>query len=105
MEQPPAETAAPPPATVEVSPAAAPPERRPVSPAVKLLSAMAVLAVVGTYLAAQIDFVRRNTLGFPAIDVRRYYLLQIKFIWVRGLGAALVLAAAAFLLHRGRQAD
>jgi hypothetical protein len=67
---------------------------------VRVLSAMAVLAVAGTYLAAQIDFVRRHTLGFPPLDVRRYWLLQIKFIWVRGLGAALLLAAIAFLLHR-----
>ena len=75
------------------------------SVAVRVLASMAVLAVAGTYLAAQIDFVRRHTLGFPPLDVRRYWLLQIKFIWVRGLGAALVLAAAAFLLHRGRRAD
>jgi hypothetical protein len=68
--------------------------------AVQLLAAMAVLAVAGTYLAAQIDFVRRHTLGFPPLDVRRYWLLQIKFIWVRGLGAALLLAAIAFLIHR-----
>jgi hypothetical protein len=106
MEQPPADTAPPPPAAVE-APASAIPGRPPrrVSPLVKLLSAMSVLAVCGTYLAAQIDFVRRHTLGFPALDVRRYWFLQIKFIWVRGLGAALLLAAAAFLLHRGRQAD
>jgi hypothetical protein len=107
-ELPPADTAAPPPATIEAAPAAvqpAPAGPRRVSPVVKLLSAMAVLAVAGTYLAAQIDFVRRHTLGFPALDVRRYWFLQIKFIWVRGLGAALVLATAAFLLHRGRRAD
>jgi hypothetical protein len=78
--------------------------RRP-SVAVRVIAAMAVLAVAGTYLAAQIDFVRRHTLGFPPLDVRRYWVLQLKFIWVRGLGAALLLAAAAFLLHRGRQAD
>jgi hypothetical protein len=70
------------------------------SAAVRLLSAMAVLAVAGTYLAAQIDFLRRHTLGFPPLDVRRYWVLQIKFIWVRGLGAALLLALAAFLIHR-----
>jgi hypothetical protein len=70
------------------------------SAAVRLLSAMAVLAVAGTYLAAQIDFLRRHTLGFPPLDVRRYWVLQIKFIWVRGLAAALLLALAAYLLHR-----
>jgi hypothetical protein len=78
--------------------------RRP-SVAVRVLSAMAVLTVAGTYVAAQIDFVRRHTLGFPPLDVRRYWLLQIKFIWVRGLGAALLLAALAVLLHRLARAD
>jgi len=71
---------------------------------VRLLAAMAVLAVAGTYLAAQIDFVRRHTLGFPPLDVRRYWLLQIKFIWVRGLGAALLLAAIAFVIHKWSEA-
>jgi hypothetical protein len=80
------------------------PPRR-VSVPVRVFSALSVLALAGTFLAAQIDFVRRHTLGFPPLDVRRYWLLQIKFIWVRGLGAALVLALVAFLLHRGRQAD
>jgi hypothetical protein len=70
-----------------------------------VLASMAVLAVAGTYLAAQIDFVRRHTLGFPPLDVRRYWVLQLQFIWVRGLGGALLLALAAFVLHRRRQAD
>jgi hypothetical protein len=73
--------------------------RRP-SIAVRVLSAMAVLALAGTYLAAQIDYLRRHTVGFPPVDVRRYWLLQIKYIWVRGLGAAALLAFLAFLLHR-----
>jgi hypothetical protein len=108
MEQPPADLA-PTDAAVEATPAPVPeapsvgPRR--VTPVVRILAALAVLAVAGTYLAAQIDFVRRHTLGFPPLDVRRYWVPQLKLIWARGLGAALLLAAAAFLLHRRRQAD
>jgi hypothetical protein len=110
MEQPPADLV-PTDAAVESLPPPDPHTARPspgprrVAPVVRILAALAVLAVAGTYLAAQIDFVRRHTLGFPPLDVRRYWVLQIKVIWARGLAAALLLAAAAFLLHRRKQAD
>jgi LPXTG-motif cell wall-anchored protein len=83
------------PAAVRRGPAARPTELR-----VRVLAAMAVLAVAGTYLAAQIDFLRRHTLGFPAIEPRKYWLPQVTHIWLPGLGAALLLGGAAFLLHR-----
>jgi hypothetical protein len=67
---------------------------------VRVLGAMSVLTVAGTYLAAQIDFLRRHTLGFPPIEPKRYWLPQLTHIWMPGLGAALVLGLAAFVLHR-----
>jgi hypothetical protein len=67
---------------------------------VRVLSGLAVLTVAGTYLAAQIDFLRRHTLGFPPIEPKRYWWPQLTHIWMPGLGAALVLGLAAFVLHR-----
>ena len=81
------------------------PDARPVDLPVRLLAALAVLTVAGTYLAAQVDFLRRHTLGFPPIEPRRYWWPQVTHIWLPGLGAALLLAAAAFLLHRRSRAD
>jgi LPXTG-motif cell wall-anchored protein len=82
-------------AAVRRSPAARPNDLR-----VRVLAALSVLAVAGTYLAAQIDFLRRHTLGFPAIEPKKYWLPQVTHIWLPGLGAALLLGAAAFVLHR-----
>jgi hypothetical protein len=73
---------------------------------VRALSGLAIIALSGTFLAAQIDFVRRHTMGIPPLDVRKYYLPQLTHIWIPGLAGALVLALAAALLHRlgvGRQ--
>jgi hypothetical protein len=67
---------------------------------VRVLAALSVLAVAGTYLAAQVDFLRRHTLGFPPIEPKRYWWPQVTHIWLPGLGAALLLAGAAFVLHR-----
>jgi hypothetical protein len=61
-----------------------------------------VLATALTFLAAQIDFVRRNHIG---IAPERYWKPQLLRIWLPGLGIALGLAALAFVLHRrGRRA-
>jgi hypothetical protein len=67
---------------------------------VRILAAMAVLAFAGTFLAAQIDFVRRNTMGIPPLDVRKYYLPQLTHIWAPGLGGTLALIALALLAHK-----
>jgi hypothetical protein len=68
----------------------------------RALAALAVLAVAFTFLAAQVDFVRRNRIG---ITPERYWLPQLLQIWLPGLGLALVLLVLAFLLHRrGRRA-
>jgi LPXTG-motif cell wall-anchored protein len=72
---------------------------------VRVLAALAVLTVAGTYLAAQVDFLRRHTLGFPPIEPKKYWWPQFTHIWLPGLGAALLLAGAAFVLHRRNRAD
>jgi LPXTG-motif cell wall-anchored protein len=71
---------------------------------VAVLAALAVLTLAGTYLAAQVDFLRRHTVGFPAVDPKKYWLPQVTHIWLPGLGAAALLALAAFVLHRRRRA-
>ena len=81
------------------------PAARPIDLRVRLLAALSVLTVAGTYLAAQIDFLRRHTLGFPPIEPKRYWWPQFTHIWLPGLGAALLLALAAFVLHRRNRHD
>jgi hypothetical protein len=61
------------------------------------MGSLACLAFACTFLAAQIDFVRRHRFG---IAPEKYWLPQLSRIWLPGLGAALVLAAIAFVLHR-----
>lgn len=82
------------------TPARAP--RRAVSIAARVCAATAVLSAAGTYLAVQIDFVRRHTVGFPAMPPSRYWVPQIEQIWAPGLGATFFFAGIAFLLHRRR---
>ena len=82
-----------------------PPAARPVDRRARILAALSVLTIAGTYLAAQIDFLRRHTLGFPPIEPKRYWWPQITHIWLPGLGAALLLAVAAFVLHRRTRGD
>jgi hypothetical protein len=68
----------------------------------RVLASAALLAVALTFLAAQVDFVRRNRIG---IAPERYWRPQLLQIWLPGLGLALVLLALAFVLHRrGRRA-
>jgi hypothetical protein len=69
----------------------------PVTRAVRVLATAAVLALTGTYVAAQVDFLRRHD---PSIPPARYWLPQLRTIWAPGLALALVCAAAAFVLHR-----
>jgi hypothetical protein len=69
--------------------------------AVRVFATLAVLAVAGTYLAAQVDFWRRHE---PGIVPLRYWFPQLTHIWGPGLGAALLFALLAFVLHRRRRA-
>jgi len=68
----------------------------------RVLAAVALLAVACTFLAAQIDFARRNRIG---ITLERYWWPQLVQIWLPGIGLSLVLLVIAFVLHRrGRRA-
>jgi hypothetical protein len=68
----------------------------------RVLASLALLAVALTFLAAQLDFVRRNHIG---ITPERYWRPQLLQIWLPGLGLALLLLVLAFVLHRwGRRA-
>jgi len=69
---------------------------------VRILAALATLSLPGTYLAAQIDFVRRHHPGLPPL---KYWLPQLTRIWLPGLAATLIFALAAFALHRRARGD
>ena len=69
---------------------------------VRILAALATLGLPGTYLAAQIDFVRRHHPGLPPL---KYWLPQLTRIWLPGLTATLIFALAAFALHRRARGD
>ena len=64
--------------------------------AVRWLTAAAVLALAGSYLAAQIDYFRRHQ---PGITPRRYLWPQFTHIWAPGVGVALALGIIALVLH------
>jgi hypothetical protein len=70
------------------------------SPSVRLFATLAVVALVATYVAAQVDFLRRHK---PGIAPLRYWLPQARLIWGPGLALALVCALTAFALHRWRR--
>jgi hypothetical protein len=67
----------------------------------RALAALAVLAVAFTFLAAQVDFVRRNRIG---ITPERYWRPQLLQIWLPGLGLALVTAGACLRTSQARPA-
>lgn len=75
-------------------------ERPAPSPVARVFAAIAVLAVAGTYLAAQIDFVRRHQ---PGISPARFFLPQLGQIWLPGLGGAALAASVVWILHRSRR--
>ncbi len=68
--------------------------------AVRLFATLAVVALVATYVAAQVDFLRRHR---PGIAPFKYWLPQARLIWAPGLGLALVCALTAFALHRWKR--
>jgi len=63
----------------------------------RIFASLAVLSVAATFLAAQIDFARRNHIG---IAPERYWGPQLLQIWLPGLGATVASAVVAFVLHR-----
>jgi hypothetical protein len=70
---------------------------RPSSRAPRIFASLALLALPCTFLAAQVDFFRRNHIGIPA---ERYWRPQLVQIWLPGLTFALVSGAIALVLHR-----
>ncbi len=78
-------------------PTPTPAGRTRIEQAVRVFASLALLALVGTYVAAQVDFVRRHHPGVPA---GRYWLPQVSQIWLPGLAGAAVLAVVAFALER-----
>jgi hypothetical protein len=62
-----------------------------------VLATLALLALVATFIAAQVDLVQRHV---PGITPARYWLPQLRQIWAPGLGAAALLGALAFALQR-----
>lgn len=69
---------------------------------VRLLAALASLSLPGTYLAAQVDFVRRHS---PGMAPGRYWIPQLTRIWLPGLAVTLIFALCAFALHRRARGD
>jgi hypothetical protein len=74
-----------------------PQEGRSPGRAVRVLATLALLALVGSYVAAQVDFLRRHHPGIPPM---RYWFPQLRTIWGPGLAAAVICAAGAVILHR-----
>lgn len=63
----------------------------------RIAAAASVLTVAGTYLAAQVDYVRRHV---PGISPDRYLVPQLTHIWLPGLVAASGFAIVAFARRR-----
>ena len=72
----------------------------PIGRAVRVLVTIATLALAASYVAAQVDFLRRHE---PGIAPMRYWFPQFRSIWGPGLALALVCAAAALVVHRWRR--
>lgn len=66
----------------------------------RAFASVALLALVGTYVAVEIDFVRRH---HPGIAPERYWIPQVTHVVLPGLGAAALFATLAFALERGRR--
>ncbi len=71
----------------------------PLPPGPRIFACLAFLAFAGTFLAAQIDFARRNHIG---ISAERYWSPQVMQIWLPGLGITAGLGILALALHRRR---
>ncbi len=65
----------------------------------RVFAALSVMIAVGTFVAAQIDYIRRH---YPGIPPMKYWLPQTFYIWGPGLGAAVGLGMVAFALERQR---
>ena len=63
----------------------------------RVLATLALLSLVGTFVAAQVDLVRRLV---PGVAPTRYWLPQLREIWAPGLVATALMAALGFALER-----
>ena len=83
-------------------PAGVGPFARPAAPwwPVRIFATIAVAAFVTTYVAVEVDLLRRH---FPGIDPVKYWLPQLRQITLPGLGAAALCSLIAFALHRLRR--
>ncbi len=81
-----------PPASAETAPEGVRPDR-----AGRVAAALSLLAAVGTYLAAQIDFYRRHR---PGIEPLSYWRPQLMQVLLPGVAATALLAMVAFVLCR-----
>jgi hypothetical protein len=68
--------------------------------AVRLCATVALLTIVGTYVAAQVDFLRRHQ---PGIAPETYWIPQLLQIWAPGLAVGTLFAVSAVILHRWQQ--
>jgi hypothetical protein len=68
--------------------------------AVRILVTLALAAFVTTFVALEVDLLRRH---FPGIEPGKYWLPQINQITLPGLGATLLCAGLAFALHHLRR--
>jgi hypothetical protein len=68
--------------------------------AVRVCATVALLTVAGTYVAAQVDFLRRHQ---PGVAPETYWIPQLLQIWAPGLAAAGLFAITAMILHRWQQ--
>jgi hypothetical protein len=65
----------------------------------RVLITLSLCTLVGTYVAAQVDFLRRHQ---PGIAPERYWWPQLTHVLLPGLAAAVVLALGGWLLARRR---
>jgi hypothetical protein len=63
----------------------------------RLFATLAVGAVVVTFVAVEVDQVRRH---FPGIDPTKYWLPQLQQVTLPGLGAGLLCALIALAFHK-----
>jgi hypothetical protein len=68
--------------------------------AVRICATVALVTIVGTYVAAQVDFLRRHS---PGIAPEVYWTPQIRQIWMPGLAVGVAFALGAMILHRWQQ--